>query len=48
LVLRRLQLEVTNEHPGQRAAQQQAHRHDAGGRRQEPESEAQLAASCNR
>jgi hypothetical protein len=31
LILRRLQLEVAHQHPGQHTAQQQAHGNDAGG-----------------
>ena len=48
LVLRRLQLEVAHEHPGQRPAQEQAHGHDAGGGGEQAEAEAQLAASSSR
>jgi hypothetical protein len=48
LVLDRLQLEVSDQHPRQQPAEQQAHGYDAGGGGQETQAESQLALSSNR
>ena len=48
LVLPALKLQVADQHPGQGAAQEQAHGHDAGGGRQEAKSETQVSISSRR
>ena len=48
LILNSLDLEVAHEHPGQGAAEQQAHGDNAGGGGQETNSEGQLSASSSR
>ena len=49
LILCALQRHVAHEHPGEGAAQDETHGHDAGGGGQEPESECQLfSASSSR
>ena len=48
LGLRALKLEVAHEDPRQRAGKKEADGNDAGGRGEEPKSQAQLPASSSR
>ena len=48
MCIRDRELEVADEDPGQSAGEEQAHGDDAGGGREEPQAEAQLAASSRR